>query len=84
MLPDATANSWLQDLQKNEFEHLKVPSGNTYRVSRVLGFDNNEYVVLEGDYANGSRKLETPTGKTFNVITGEGDSPMQKEMSIER
>jgi len=46
-LPDATANSWLQGLQENDDQCLKVPSGNTYRVSRVLGFDNNEYVVLE-------------------------------------
>ena len=46
-LPDATANSWLEGLQETGIEWLKVPSGNTYRVSRILGLDNNEYVVLE-------------------------------------
>lgn len=46
-LPDSTANRWLEGLPKNEEERLKTPSGNTYRVSRIIGNDNNEYVVLE-------------------------------------
>lgn len=46
-LPDSTINGWLQGLPENDFECLKVPSGNTYRVSRIAGVDGNEYVVLE-------------------------------------
>lgn len=46
-LPTSTADNWLQGLPNTEFESLKLPSGNTYRVSRIMGEDNNEYVVLE-------------------------------------
>ncbi|MEM1172338.1 MAG: hypothetical protein AAGJ08_25480 [Cyanobacteria bacterium P01_H01_bin.35] len=46
-LPDSTMNGWLQGLPEDDFECLKVPSGNTYRVSRITGLDKNEYVVLE-------------------------------------
>ena len=46
-LPTSTTDNWLQGLPKSDSECLKLPSGNTYRVSRILGEDNNEYVVLE-------------------------------------
>ena len=46
-LPTSTADNWLQGLPNTDSECLKLPSGNTYRVSRILGENNNEYVVLE-------------------------------------
>lgn len=46
-LPTSTSNNWLQGVPNNEHECLKLPSGNTYRVSRIMGEDNNEYIVLE-------------------------------------
>ena len=46
-LPDSTADGWLEGLRETGDEVLKVPSGNTYRVSRILGSDNNPYVVVE-------------------------------------
>jgi hypothetical protein len=46
-LPDSTSSNWLQGLPNTDEECLKLPSGNTYRVSRILGEGNNEYVVLE-------------------------------------
>lgn len=46
-LPDATASSWLEGLQESKEKVLKVPSGKVFKVSRITGLDNNEYLVLE-------------------------------------
>lgn len=46
-LPISTSDNWLEGLPNAENECLKLPSGNTYRVSRILGLDNNLYVVVE-------------------------------------
>ena len=46
-LPTSTSDNWLEGLPNTPNECLKTPSGNTYRVSRILGEDNNEYVVVE-------------------------------------
>lgn len=46
-LPTSTSDNWLEGLPNTNSECLKLPSGNTYRVSRILGEDNNMYVVLE-------------------------------------
>ena len=46
-LPTSTSDNWLQGLPNTASECLKLPSGNTFKVSRILGLDNNEYVVLE-------------------------------------
>ena len=46
-LPTSTADNWLQGFPNTPEECLKVPSGKTFRVSRILGEDNNQYVVLE-------------------------------------
>ena len=46
-LPSSTADNWLEGLPNTDSECLKLPSGNTYRVSRIAGEDGNEYVVLE-------------------------------------
>ncbi len=78
MLPDATANSWLQGDPNKSNKLLKAPSGKEYRVTEIIGIDNNEYVVLEGDYTDEDRKLETPTGKSFNVITVSHPHPCKK------
>ncbi len=46
-LPTSTSDNWLEGVPNTDSECLKLPSGNTYRVSRVIGEDNNEYVVIE-------------------------------------
>lgn len=46
-LPISTSDNWLEGLPNTSDECLKLPSGNTYRVSRILGLDNNLYVVVE-------------------------------------
>jgi len=47
-LPTSTADNWLEGLPNTDSECLKLPSGNAYRVSRILGLeDNNPYVVVE-------------------------------------
>jgi hypothetical protein len=46
-LPTSTSDNWLEGVPNTDSECLKLPSGSTYRVSRVIGEDNNEYVVLE-------------------------------------
>lgn len=46
-LPSSTSDNWLEGLPNTPGECLKLPSGNAYRVSRILGEDNNWYVVLE-------------------------------------
>jgi hypothetical protein len=46
-LPTSTSENWLEGLPNTSNECLKLPSSNTYRVSRILGLDNNLYVVVE-------------------------------------
>lgn len=46
-LPNSTSDNWLEGVPNASDECLKVPSGNRFRVSRIWGEDNNEYVVLE-------------------------------------
>jgi hypothetical protein len=46
-LPSSTSDNWLEGLPNTANECLKLPSGSTFRVSRILGTDNNLYVVLE-------------------------------------
>lgn len=46
-LPISTSDNWLEGLPNTSNECLKLPSGNRYRVSRILGLDNNLYVVVE-------------------------------------
>lgn len=46
-LPDSTLDNWLEGLPNTESECLRLPSGNTFKVSRILGLDGNEYVVVE-------------------------------------
>jgi hypothetical protein len=46
-LPTSTSDNWLEGLPNTSTECLKLPSGKTYRVSRILGLDNNLYVVVE-------------------------------------
>jgi len=46
-LPISTSDNWLEGLPNTDNECLKLPSGNTCRVSRILGLDNNLYVVVE-------------------------------------
>jgi hypothetical protein len=46
-LPTSTSENWLEGLPNTSSECLELPSGNTYRVSRILGLDNNLYVVVE-------------------------------------
>lgn len=46
-LPISTADNWKQGLPNSDEECLKVSSGNRYRVSRILGLDNNVYNVVE-------------------------------------
>jgi hypothetical protein len=46
-LPTSTIDNWLEGVPNNDSECLKVPSGKTFRVSRIFGVDGNEYVVLE-------------------------------------
>ena len=47
LTPTSTSDNWLQGLPNTDQECLKLPSGNTYRVSRILGEDNNVYVAVE-------------------------------------
>lgn len=46
-LSDTTSSQWLQGAPNTPEECLKLPSGKTFRVLRILGDNNNEYVVLE-------------------------------------
>lgn len=47
-LPSSTSDNWLQGLPNTEEEWLKLPSGNTFKVSRITDIQyKNEYVVLE-------------------------------------
>lgn len=46
-LPNNTSSQWLQGSPNTQEECLKAPSGKTFRVLRILGEDNNQYVVLE-------------------------------------
>ena len=46
-LPTTTAGNWVQGFPNTPEECLKAPSGKTFRVSRILGEDNNQYVVFE-------------------------------------
>ena len=47
-LPTSTSDNWLEGLPNTDSERLKLPSGNPYKVSRILGLaDNNLYVVVE-------------------------------------
>ena len=52
-LPDSTLSSWViekpcfEGLRSENKKCLKVPSGNLYKVSEILGTDNNLYFVLE-------------------------------------
>lgn len=46
-LPSSTSDNWLEGLPNTDSECLKLPSGNTFKVSRILGLDKNEYVVVE-------------------------------------
>lgn len=52
-LPTSTSENWLTEesefegVPNNKVEFLKLPSGNAFRVSRILGADKNEYVVVE-------------------------------------
>lgn len=46
-LPVSTSDNWREGLPNTELECLKAPSGKTFKVSRIIGLDNNEYVTLE-------------------------------------
>ena len=46
-LPNNTSSQWLQGSPNTTEEYLKPPSGKTFRALRILGENNNEYVVLE-------------------------------------
>lgn len=52
-LPEQTLSNWLtkesglEGDPNNDFQFLKLPSGNTFRVTQILGLDNNEYSVVE-------------------------------------
>lgn len=46
-LPNNTSSQWLEGSPNTPKECLKTPSGKGFRVLRILGEGNNEYVVLE-------------------------------------
>lgn len=47
-LPQQTMTDWIFESDRNnEDKWLKTPSGNTYRVTEILGSDKNLYKVLE-------------------------------------
>jgi hypothetical protein len=46
-LPQSTSSQWVEGHPNTSDECLKLPSGNSYRVIRILGEDENEYLVVE-------------------------------------
>ncbi len=46
-LPNQTISQWFEGDSNNDDQRLRVPSGNTYRVTQIIGLDKNEYYVLE-------------------------------------
>jgi hypothetical protein len=47
-LPQSTLTDWLVEGDRNNgIKSLKLPSGNLFRVTGILGEDNNEYLVVE-------------------------------------
>ena len=63
-LPTSTSDNWLEGLPNTPSECLKLPSGNSYRVSRILGEDNNWYVVLEvSDWVSIAVDVNKTSGK---------------------
>ncbi len=47
-LPQSTTTNWLTEGDPStQDKSLKVPSGNTYKVTQITGEDGNEYSVLE-------------------------------------
>jgi hypothetical protein len=47
-LPQSTLTDWLiEGDRNNDIKSLKLPSGNLFRVTGILGEDNNEYLVVE-------------------------------------
>ncbi len=47
-LPQQTSTNWLvKGDPNNDSEFLQLPSGNTYRVTQIIGVDKNEYSVVE-------------------------------------
>lgn len=73
---------------------LKTPSGNNYRVTEIIGVDNNAYQVIEtSDWTtitgwikeekeshriNTEKVLEAPSGSAFKVIEVEGSRFLSK------
>jgi hypothetical protein len=52
-LSESTVSDWTMEEsgfegdRNNEFKRLKLPSGNTFRVTGITGLDGNDYLVLE-------------------------------------
>jgi len=46
-LPQSTSSQWVEGHPNTGDECLKLPSGNSYKVIRIFGLNNNEYFVLE-------------------------------------
>lgn len=67
-IPEQTLSDWVtkesafEGDRLNEFNLLKLPSGKTFRVTALVGLDNNEYLVLEVSewVASAADVLKTP------------------------
>ena len=81
-LSDTTSSQWLQGAPNTPEECLKLPSGKTFRVLRILGDNNNEYVVLE--VSNWlSRLLDRKSGTSIKALQGLGFSEKTQKVVSE-
>lgn len=82
-LPTSASDNWLEGLPNTDSECLKLPSGNTYRVSRITGFGYNMMEEHGGlpqstvtDWRvtgeEGETYLKDPKGSTFRVTGVKG------------
>ena len=69
-LPQQTSTNWLVSSDpNNDVKALKLPSGSTYKVTQIMGSDNNVYEVVEisdwvsivGDVLKKPGKVRKPT-----------------------
>ena len=71
-----TKESEVEGVRQNEPRFLKLPSGNAFRVSAIIGLDNNEYLVLEvsewvavaADILKTPKNKKKPTPATLNNL----------------
>lgn len=69
-LPQQTASDWItkesgvEGHRNNEIKWLKTPSGKLYRVTEILGSDNNQHIVLEvSDWVSIAIDVNKKSGK---------------------